>query len=151
MKGVVGSREEARSGVLLPRDSRVSFQRDTVWHFNALFQPAKSLICKTRSRSGHSFAISVSVSFPVSLFLFPPLFAPRSFISSTRTLVSPCCCCYCCYCRWLCEQIAFLWHRSSWFLFAFKTTWRSSSVTFLLMDEYFFSQCFHRGYTYFNK
>lgn len=64
MKGV-GSREEARRSVLLPRDSRVSFQRGTMWHFNALFQPAKSLICKTRSRSGHSFAISVCDSFSV--------------------------------------------------------------------------------------
>lgn len=48
-----------RDCILLHRDSRVSFQRDAMWHFNALFQPAKCLICKTRSRSGRSFAVRV--------------------------------------------------------------------------------------------
>lgn len=58
----------------MPCDSRVSFQRDTMWHFNALFQPAKSPICKTRSRSGHSFAISVRV-------ISPSLSAPPRLLS----------------------------------------------------------------------
>lgn len=57
-----------RGRILLHRDSRVSFQRDAMWHFNALFQPAKCLICKTRSRSGRSFAVHVSL--PPSSFLF---------------------------------------------------------------------------------
>lgn len=48
--------------ILLGHDSRVSFQWDGMWHFNALFQPAKCLICKTRTRLGRSFTVHVSLS-----------------------------------------------------------------------------------------
>lgn len=104
-----------RGCILLHRDSRVSFQRDAMWHFNALFQPAKCLICKTRSRSSRSFAVRVSlppssfsslflnavisVSLSLSLSsLLPSVFSilfVRS-VAADPAFVSPCCCCsYC--------------------------------------------------------
>lgn len=61
--------KKPRGRILLRRDSRVSFQRDAMWHFNALFQPAKCLlICKTRSRFELLFR-RVSPTFVVSLSL----------------------------------------------------------------------------------
>lgn len=76
-------------GELLRCDSRVSFQRDTMWHFNALFQPAKSLICKTSH--GFSFLGSSSASPSASSYLLAlllslqipltsPSFANRSLL-----------------------------------------------------------------------
>lgn len=71
------------------RDSRVSFQRDSMWHFNALFQPAKCLICKTRSRSSCSFAVRVSLPPSSSLFsLFECGHPPSVSLSLSRSLFS---------------------------------------------------------------
>lgn len=86
----IGSREKER--ILLRCDNRVSFQRDTMWHFNALFQPAKCLICKTRSRSGtllrraclspprrRRLLSALSPRIPPSLFIYLSLFLPFCF------------------------------------------------------------------------
>lgn len=102
--------------ILLHRDNRVSFQRDAMWHFNALFQPAKCLlICKTRSRF-ELLLRRVSSTFTISLSLFtlsrraatvrPSRFAVSSSLSPPASVfgilflrsvaanpafVSPCC------------------------------------------------------------
>lgn len=69
--------------ILLRRDSRVSFQRDSMWHFNALFQPVKCLlICKTRSR----FELLFRRISP-TLFLSSPFLAAAT-VRSSRFAVS---------------------------------------------------------------
>lgn len=86
--------------ILLHQDSRVSFQRDAMWHFNTLFQPAKCLlICKTRSRFellfrrvSPTFIVFLSLSlhpFPVAATVRPSRFA----VSSSSSLSS-------CFCFW---------------------------------------------------